>query len=140
MTDFHAAKAHYQKTARVPKGYTREQIEHGFNTTGLFAWSRHPNFAAEQSVWVLLYLWSAVTCKTWISFAGVGALSYLALFQGSTWLTELITSDKYADYKIYQQNVGRFIPSIFAPFTDPIPAGSTGAGSRKSARINGKSS
>ena len=34
------------------------------------------------------------------------------LFQGSTWLTELITAGKYTDYKEYQRRVGRFLPKI----------------------------
>ena len=32
------------------------------------------------------------------------------LFQGSTWLTELISAKKYAEYKLYQERVSRFLP------------------------------
>lgn len=39
-----------------------------------------------------------------------GALSYLILFQASTWLTELLSAGKYADYRVYQQKVGKFLP------------------------------
>lgn len=95
-------------------------MECGFNTTGLFSISRHPNFLAEQSVWVLLFLWSAFETNTFVTFGGIGALSYLALFQGSTWLTEKITSGKYPEYKEYQKRVGRFFPSPFALFTEPL--------------------
>jgi len=30
----------------------REEYKQGFNTSGLFKFSRHPNFFAEQGVWV----------------------------------------------------------------------------------------
>jgi steroid 5-alpha reductase family enzyme len=39
-------------------------------------------------------------------------MSYLLLFQGSTWLTELITSKKYPEYKEYQRLVGKFLPNV----------------------------
>lgn len=41
----------------------------------------------------------------------MGALSYLLLFQGSTWLTERISSQKYPEYRVYQERVGRFLPT-----------------------------
>ena len=44
--NYHQAKHSYQKTAKVPAGWTRAQMERGFNTTGLWKYSRHPNFAA----------------------------------------------------------------------------------------------
>lgn len=45
-------------------------------------------------------------------------MSYLILFQASTWLTELITAKKYPDYQQYQARVGKFLPNIFS--TGPI--------------------
>jgi len=42
----------------------------------------------------------------------VGALSYLVLFQGSTWYTELVTTGKYPDYAVYQKRVGMFVPGF----------------------------
>lgn len=43
----------------------------------------------------------------------IGAMSYLILFQASTWFTELITSSKYPEYKEYQSRVSKFIPSLY---------------------------
>jgi len=38
----------------------------------------------------------------------------LILFQASTWFTETISEKKYADYKIYQKKVAKFIPKFGA--------------------------
>ncbi|RVX73186.1 hypothetical protein B0A52_02313 [Exophiala mesophila] len=108
--DFHKAKAEYQKTAKVPTDYSRAELDRGFLSSGLWAYSRHPNFTAEQGVWVALYIWSCVASQTLYNWTGVGAFSYLCLFQGSTWLTELLSSQKYPDYKVYQRHVGKFLP------------------------------
>ncbi|OAG06490.1 DUF1295-domain-containing protein [Paraphaeosphaeria sporulosa] len=112
--NFHGAKNAYKATAKVPKeySYTREQLDRGFNTSGLWAWSRHPNFAAEQGVWLALYQWSCSESETYVNWCFAAALSYLILFQASTWLTELISAKKYPDYKLYQERVGRFLPKI----------------------------
>jgi steroid 5-alpha reductase family enzyme len=108
--NFHAAKAEYRKRARVPHGWQRAELERGFLTSGLFAYSRHPNFAAEQGFWVTLYLWSCAATGTAYNWSGIGAASYLLLFQGSTWLTELLSSQKYPEYKEYQQQISMFLP------------------------------
>lgn len=110
--NYHNAKGAYSKTAKVPSeyNYTREQLDRGFNTSGLWAISRHPNFFAEQSFWVCLYQWSCMESWTYINWAFAGAFGYLILFQASTWLTELISAGKYPEYKVYQERVGKFLP------------------------------
>lgn len=40
-------------------------------------------------------------------------MSYLILFQASTWFTELITASKYPEYKEYQNRVSKFVPSLY---------------------------
>lgn len=47
---------------------------------------------------------------TYLNWTGAGAFSYLILFQASTWLTELLSSGKYPEYKVYQERVGKFLP------------------------------
>jgi steroid 5-alpha reductase family enzyme len=122
---FHKAKGAYQKSAKVPADYkfTREQLDRGFNTTGLWAWSRHPNFAAEQAFWVSLYQWACLESYTFTNWTFAGAFSYLILFQASTWLTEMLSAGKYPEYKVYQSRVGKFLPkgsrtSMDAPKTE----------------------
>ncbi len=43
----------------------------------------------------------------------LGAISYMFLFQASTWFTELITAGKYPEYKEYQNRVSKFMPSLY---------------------------
>lgn len=112
--DYYSARTEYRKTAKVPAGYEQGDLDRGFNTKGLFAVSRHPNFASEQCIWVTLYLWGCYVSGTWANWTGVGALSYLILFQASTWLTELLSADKYPEYKEYQRQVGKFMPNFGA--------------------------
>ena len=111
-TDFYEARNRYRETAKVPAGYHQEDLDRGFNVTGMFAYSRHPNFAAEQAVWIALYLWAALLTKGFLNWTIGGVLCYLLLFQGSTWLTELISTRKYPEYTEYQKRVGRFIPRL----------------------------
>jgi steroid 5-alpha reductase family enzyme len=117
--DYQEAKRVYRKTAKVPKGqYEQEDLDRGFVVSGLWSWSRHPNFAAEQAIWVVLYQWGCWTSEVMYNWTFAGAMSYLLLFQASTWFTELITSGKYPDYAEYQQRVGKFLPKL----TSSLPA------------------
>jgi steroid 5-alpha reductase family enzyme len=112
--NYHKAKGAYQKTAKVPSDYkyTRQQLDRGFNTSGLWAWSRHPNFAAEQTFWVCLYQWCCLESATYANWTGVGAFGYMILFQASTRLTEQLSAGKYPEYKVYQERVGKFLPKF----------------------------
>ncbi|KAL8688566.1 MAG: hypothetical protein Q9218_005556 [Villophora microphyllina] len=113
--NFQSAKHTYQSTAKVPPSttFTAADFDRGFRTTGLWAFSRHPNFLAEQAVWVTLYLWSCYVTGTYWNWSGIGAVAYLILFQASTWFTELVTARKYPDYRVYQQRVGKFVPKLW---------------------------
>lgn len=112
--NFHQAKHEYNKHARIPEPYknqfTPEDLERGFVVSGLWSLSRHPNFAAEQAVWLTLYLWNAYRTESYLQWTGLGVLGYLLIFQGSTPLTESISASKYPEYSEYQARVGRFIP------------------------------
>lgn len=94
-------------------------MNRGFIASGLWAWSRHPNCAAEQTIWFLLYQWSCFASNVLYSWAGVGATVLLMLFQGSTWLTEQITAGKYPEYADYQRHVGMFVPMALSPYRTP---------------------
>ncbi|KAJ2897780.1 DUF1295 domain protein [Zalerion maritima] len=117
--DFHSAKHEYQKTAKVPKGSNQVELDRGFLTSGLWSYSRHPNFACEQTVWFCLYQWSCYSSNILYSWAGLGSFSLFCLFQGSTWLTEKISAEKYPEYKEYQKQVSMFVPISFSGYTPP---------------------
>ncbi|KAI9775925.1 MAG: hypothetical protein M1839_000714 [Geoglossum umbratile] len=114
---FQQAKKEYLRTAKVPPRFEQGDLDRGFVVTGLWSWSRHPNFAAEQAIWFTLYQWSCVVTGTLYNWTIVGALSYVILFQASTWFTELISSEKYPEYAEYQQQVGMFLPTISLRFS-----------------------
>ncbi|OBT78423.1 hypothetical protein VF21_02139 [Pseudogymnoascus sp. 05NY08] len=136
---FQTAKAKYRATAKVPLGYEQEDLERGFVVTGLFSLCRHPNFACEQAFWVALYQWSCFNTDQLYNWTGFGALGLVGLFQGSTWLTEKLTAQKYPGYKEYQKRVSKFIPRMSHTLPgDPVEEPSVGPATRsKTAGKNG---
>ncbi|WP_136032154.1 DUF1295 domain-containing protein [Microbacterium sp. PF5] len=90
----------------------------GFATTGLFRYSRHPNFFFEQAQWWAFYALGATAAAT--AGAGVlggvlnptivGAALLTVLFLGSTIFTESITASKYPAYADYRQTTSMLVP------------------------------
>lgn len=118
MADFQNAKARYQKSAKVPPRFQQDDLDRGFVVTGLWSLSRHPNFAAEQAIWILMYQWGCWSSETIYNWTLAGAICYVLLFQGSTWFTELTTASKYPEYKEYQRRVAKFIPRLSSSLPD----------------------
>ena len=104
-----------KKWAMLNEGKTLEELpapyNKGFNTTGLWGRSRHPNYFAEQSIWVCFYLFSVGAGMGIFNWSIIGALLLIVLFQGSSSLAEEISSSKYPEYEKYCQSVPRFFPS-----------------------------
>lgn len=110
-----------------------EDYERGFLTRGLFRWSRHPNFFAEQSMWWVYWAFAALSQGVGRNAASASSFELLLqaapfavgpfllslLFAGSTWLTELISAEKYPQYAVYQELVSRLIP--LPPSADAMP-------------------
>lgn len=88
--------------------FTAADLQRGFVTHGLWAYSRHPNVLAEQSIWVMLFVWSWVLAG--FNWSVAGTITYLLPFFDSAKLTESISSAKYELYKDYQAQVGMFLP------------------------------
>ena len=82
----------------------------GFLDKGLWKYSRHPNYFAEQSIWVSFYLFSVAASGQWFNWSISGALLLIVLFQGSSDFSEEISNSKYKEYKDYQNQVPRFLP------------------------------
>ncbi|MBQ3353885.1 MAG: DUF1295 domain-containing protein [Bacteroidales bacterium] len=94
-----------KKLEELPAPYNK-----GFNTIGLWSVSRHPNYMAEQSIWVSLYLFSIGAGVGIINWSMIGALLLIVLFTSSTNLVEGISSDKYPEYTNYCKKVNKFFP------------------------------
>ena len=80
-------------------GLTSGELETECHIQG---YSRHPNFAAEQSMWVVIYFFSVSASKELFNWSGVGAFLLILLFRGSVDLSEGISAGKYPEYKKYQ--------------------------------------
>lgn len=104
-----------RKKQRMPA--TFPQATDGFRQTGLFAWSRHPNYFGEIAGWWFFYLFSVAASNRVINWTLVGPIAYTLIFQITTPLAEHISSAKYPTYRDYQKCVSRIIPS---PFSRPM--------------------
>ncbi|WP_169581005.1 MULTISPECIES: DUF1295 domain-containing protein [Microbacterium] len=89
-------------------------LEPGFVTSGLWAYSRHPNFFFEQAQWWIFYAISAVavvsTGGSWLNWTIAGAVLLTVLFIGSTIFTESITASKYPGYAGYRRTTSMLVP------------------------------
>ena len=94
-----------RKLADLPSPYDR-----GFNTTGLWAHSRHPNYFAEQCIWISFYVFSIGAGIAILNWSFIGALLLVALFIGSSDFGEEISASKYPRYAEYKKKVSKFIP------------------------------
>ena len=108
--DFQQTKRRLMETgAELPEKYAK-----GFVAEGLWSKVRHPNYAAEQAIWLVFYLFSVIATGQWLNWSITGFLLLLLLFQGSSDFSEEISATKYPAYKAYQQSVGRFLPRLWA--------------------------
>ncbi len=94
-----------KKLEELPAPYNK-----GFNTLGLWGRSRHPNYFAEQAIWVAFYVFSIGAGMGIINWSVIGALLLIVLFQGSSSLAEEISGGKYPEYEKYCKSVPRFFP------------------------------
>ena len=95
------------KYAAIARG---ERPHAEFITTGLFRYSRHPNFFCEQAMWWTYYVFSIAAGAGWVNWTITGAILLTLLFQASTGLTEKLSARKYPAYADYQRTTSRLIP------------------------------
>ncbi len=107
-------KFHRKKLALLKEGKSLEDLPEpfskGFNTTGLWKYSRHPNYFAEQCVWISLYIFSIGAGIGIFNWSIIGALLLIVLFVGSSNFAEEISKGKYPAYNSYYKQTSRFIP------------------------------
>ncbi len=106
------------KQPRLPE--LAADYERGFLTSGLFVYSRHPNFFAEQMLWISFATFSITASGSLNLLSWAGAISLVLLFQGSTTFTEKITASKYPRYTEYQKTTSRLwpIPPVHHPHSE----------------------
>jgi steroid 5-alpha reductase family enzyme len=103
---FQLAKKAALESGQAPGG----DFARGFLDRGLWAWSRHPNYFAEQGLWVAFYLFSVAASGQWINWSVAGCLLLIILFRGSSNFSEEISASKYPGYAAYRAEVNRFLP------------------------------
>lgn len=81
-----------------------------FVQTGLWRFSRHPNFFFEQAQWWTLFFFGVVAAGSILQWTVAGAFLLTTLFIGSTIFTESITRSRYPEYADYQARVSPIIP------------------------------
>ncbi len=81
-----------------------------FVQTGLWQFSRHPNFFFEQAQWWTLFFFGVVAAGSLLQWTVVGAFLLTTLFIGSTVFTESITKSRYPEYSEYQARVSPIVP------------------------------
>lgn len=105
---------HSKKHALMKEGKTLEQLpapyNKGFNTTGLWKVSRHPNYFAEQAIWASFYIFSIGAGYSVFNWSIIGPLLLIVLFLGSSMFGEEVSGSKYPEYKQYCQEVSKFFP------------------------------
>ena len=109
---FHTAKRKMlnegKKLEDLPEPYNK-----GFNTLGLWNYSRHPNYLGEQGFWLMLYfvvIGSGMVSHGFFSYSGIGPLLLVLIFLGSSILQENISTQKYPEYSRYVHTVSKYIP------------------------------
>lgn len=99
---------HLRKAAAARDG---REVEPGFLTTGLFRFSRHPNYFFEQAQWWLVYCFGAYADRHLIAgWSLAGPVLLTILFIGSTRFTESLSATKYPGYARYQRTTSAQIP------------------------------
>ncbi len=88
------------------------QPEQRFVTTGLWRYSRHPNFFCEQAQWWVFFGIGAVALGSALHWTLAGPVLLTTLFIGSTIFTESITLSRYPEYADYQRRTSMLIPWI----------------------------
>ena len=112
QNDFQVKKYEYlnkgMKLEELPEPYSR-----GFNVTGLWSRSRHPNYIGEQLIWVGLYLFAisgGVAHFGVFNWTIAGVMLLILIFVGSSRMAEGISVQKYKEYPEYQKQVFKYLP------------------------------
>jgi steroid 5-alpha reductase family enzyme len=98
------------------QGWKRDEVAAGrepaqrFVHTGLFRFSRHPNFFCEQAQWWVVFAFGAIAARSVLQWTVLGAVLLTLLFVGSTRFTESISRSRYPEYADYQRRTSAVVP------------------------------
>jgi steroid 5-alpha reductase family enzyme len=98
---------HQWKKAESAAG---RQPQPRFLQSGLFRFSRHPNFFFEQAQWWMVFFFGAVAAGSVLQWTVIGPVLLTGLFIGSTVFTESITLSRYPEYADYQRRTSPIVP------------------------------
>lgn len=89
-----------------------ESLKKGFLTEGLWKYVRHPNYVAEQAIWVSFYFFGVAAQGRLLNWTLAGPVLLILLFTGSTKLTEKISRTRYPAFNEYIKNVPCYFPAV----------------------------
>ncbi|MFE0019750.1 DUF1295 domain-containing protein [Amycolatopsis sp. NPDC059021] len=98
---------HRWKHAEIAAG---REPEPRFRRTGLFRYSRHPNFFFEQAQWWTVFAFGAIAAGSVLQWTVAGPVLLTLLFAGSTRFTESISLGRYPEYADYQRTTSALVP------------------------------
>jgi len=82
----------------------------GVLRTGLFRYSRHPNYFFEIAQWWVVFAFAVIAAGTPVLWAGAGAVFLTLLFLGSTAFTEWISRSRHPEFEDYRRVTSMLIP------------------------------
>lgn len=98
-----------QQAERDDKDGDDKSDEHKIFDTGLWGWSRHPNYFGDSVVWDGAFLAAAASVPALWTFPAPGLMSYLLIFATGAKRTERRMADR-PGYRDYQDRVAFFFP------------------------------
>ncbi len=98
---------HQWKNGRVAAGRTPNPR---FLQSGLFRYSRHPNYFFELAQWWVVFFFGAVAARSILEWTVLGPLLLTLLFVGSTRFTEKISLSRYPEYELFQRSTSAVVP------------------------------
>ena len=98
---------HQWKMAEVRAGRTPSPR---FLQSGLFRFSRHPNYFFELAQWWVAFLFAVVAARSFAEWTVIGPVLLTLLFVGSTRFTEQISLSHYPEYELFQRSTSAVIP------------------------------
>jgi steroid 5-alpha reductase family enzyme len=100
--DFHQWKSSEEIDGRTPNPR--------FLQTGLFRFSRHPNYFFELAQWWIVFLFAVVAARSVLEWTVIGPVLLTLLFVGSTRFTEKISLSRYPEYELFRRSTSAVIP------------------------------